>query len=61
MDTIPWYSLCLGSVSKDFTKVNIKDILLNNTVYGLSVDHNAIKIEDLQNIHHYLMKRHNAK
>lgn len=39
----------------------VKDILLNNTVYDLSVDHNTIKIEDLLHIHDYVMKRHSTK
>ena len=43
MDNISRYSFCLGSKSKDFTKVEQSQISLNGTVHGFSVDHSSIK------------------
>ena len=35
-DNISWYKFCVGSVSKDFTKVEQNQISLNGTVYEFS-------------------------
>ena len=51
----------LGSVSKDFTKDEMSDISLNNTVYDFSVDDSAIWKEDILNGDEYLMKKNNIK
>ena len=42
-DNISWYTFCLGSVSKDFTKDEQSEISLNGTVFDFSVDHSSIK------------------
>ena len=58
---IPWYKFCLGRVWKDFTKDKMSENSLDGIVYDFSVDHNAIKKENIFNIHNYLMKKHNIK
>ena len=45
----------MGSVSKDFTKVELSETCLNGAVNDFSVDHSSIKQEDILNIHEYLM------
>ena len=51
--------LCLGNISKGWTVDNMKDTGLNGCVYGFSVDYNAIAIDDIKDIHTYLMKKNN--
>ena len=34
-----WYKICLGSVSKDFTKDEQSEISLNGAVYDFPVAH----------------------
>ena len=60
-DNIRWYNLCLGSISKDFTKDEQSEISVNGTVYDFSVDHGSIKKEDILNIHQYPMIKSNIK
>ena len=43
MDNISRYSFCLGSKSKEFTKVEQNEISLNGTVHDFSVGHSSIK------------------
>ena len=42
-DKIIWYNICLGCVSKDFTKDEQSEIFLNGTIYDFSVDHSSAK------------------
>ena len=51
--------LCLGSISKDWSVDNMKDIGLNGYVYDFSVDYDATDVEDIKDIHKYLMKKNN--
>ena len=51
------FPLCLGNISKDFSVDNMKRTGLNGYVYGFSVDHNAIAVGDILDIHKYLMKK----
>ena len=60
-ENISWYSFCLGSVWKVFTKDDRSKTSLNRTAYDFSVDHSSIKKEDILNIHQYLMIRTNIK
>ena len=53
------YPLCLGNISKDVSIDNMKKNGLNEYVYDFSVDYNAI--DDILDIHKYLMKKHNIK
>ena len=55
------YPLCLGNISKDLSVDNIKKIGLNGYVYDFSVDYNNIAVNDILDIHKYLMKKHNMK
>ena len=60
-DKISWYEFCLGSISKDFTKDEEREIFINGTVYYSTVDHSSIQKEDILNIHQYLMVKNNIK
>ena len=51
------YPLCLGSISKDRSIDNMKNIGLNGYIYDISVDCNAITVSDILDIHKYLMKK----
>ena len=53
--------LCLGNVSKDFSVDNMKKAGLNEYVYDFSVDYDAIAVDDIPDIHKYLMKKNNIK
>ena len=49
--------LCLGIISKDWTVDNMKKTGLNWHVYDFSVDHDAIAVDHVFDIHKYLMKK----
>ena len=49
--------LCLGNISKDFSADNMKKTGLNGYVYDFSVDYDAIAIDDILDIHRYLMEK----
>ena len=49
--------LCLGNILKDWPIDNMKKVGLNEHVYDFSVDYNAIAVDDILNIHNYLMKK----
>ena len=51
--------LCLGIISKDWTVDNMKKTGLNWHVYDFSVDHDAIAVDHVFDIHKYLMKKNN--
>ena len=52
--------LCLGNISKDCSVYNTKKTGLYGYVYGFSVDYDAIAVNDVLDIHKYLMKKHNV-
>ena len=52
---------CLGNISKDFSVNNMKKTGLNRYVYDFSVDYDAIAVDDILDIHKYLMKKHDMK
>ena len=54
--TIP---LCLGNISKDCSVDNMKDTGLNGYVYDFSVDYDTTDVDDIKDIHKYLMKKNN--
>ena len=54
--TVP-NNLCLGNVSKDFLASNMKKTGFNGYIYNFSVDYNSIDVNDIKNIHKYLMKK----
>ena len=52
--------LCLGNISKDFSVDNVKKKKktgLNGYVYDFSVDYDAVVVDDIIDIHKYLMKK----
>ena len=49
--------LCLGNISKDFSVDNMKKTGLNGYVYDFSVDFDAIAVDDILDIHKYLIKK----
>ena len=49
--------LCLGNISKD----NMENTRLNGYVYDFSVDYDAIPVDDILDIHKYLMEKNNIK
>ena len=51
--------LCLGNISKDWSLDNMKKTGLNGYVYDFSVDYDAIAVDDILDIHKYLMKKNN--
>ena len=49
--------LCLGNISKDFSVDNIKKTGLYGAVHDFSIDHKVIAVDDILDIHKYLMKK----
>ena len=49
--------LCLGNFSKDWSVDNMETIGLNGYVSDFSVDYDAIAVDDILDIHKYLMKK----
>ena len=49
--------LCLGNISKDWSVDNMKKTGFNGYVYDFSVDYDAIAVDDIKDIHKYLMKK----
>ena len=49
--------LCLGKTSKYWSVDNIKKTELNGYVYDFSVDYGSFDVEDIKDIHKYLMKK----
>ena len=51
--------LCLGNVSKDWSVDIMKKTGFSGYVYDFSVDYDATAIDDIKDIHKYLMKKNN--
>ena len=49
--------LCLGNISKDWSTDEMKKTGLTGYVYDFGVDYNAITVNDIKDIHIYLMKK----
>ena len=49
--------LCSGNISKDWTVDNMEKTGLNRYVYDFSLDYDAIAVDDILDIHNYLMKK----
>ena len=49
--------LCLGNISKDWSTDNIRKTGFNGYIYDFSVNYSAIDVDDIKNIHNYLMKK----
>ena len=48
---------CLGSISNKFSLFESKEVCLKGITYDFSVDCNAIAVDDILDIHKYLMKK----
>ena len=48
---------CLGNISKDWSVDNIKKTEFTGYVYDFSVDYEATDVDDIVDIHKYLMKK----
>ena len=48
-------SLCLGNISKDWSTDYMKKTGLTVYVYDLSADYNAVTLDDIKDIHNYLI------
>ena len=51
--------LCLGNISKDQFVDNMKRTGLTGDIYDFSVDYDAIAIDNIKDIHKYLMNKNN--
>ena len=51
--------LWLGNITKDWSIDNMKRTGFNDYVYNFSVDYGAIAVNDILDIHKYLMKKKN--
>ena len=49
--------LCFGNISKDWSTDNIKKTGLTGYVYDFSADYDVIAVNDVKDIHNYLMKK----
>ena len=51
--------LCLGNISKDWSVDSMKDTGLNGYVYDFSDDYAVTAVDDIKDIHKYLMRKNN--
>ena len=51
--------LCLGNISENWSVDNMKKTGLTGYVYHFSVDYDATDVDDIKDIHKYLMKTNN--
>ena len=49
--------LCLGNISKDWSIDNMTTTGFNGYAYDFSVDYDATDVDDIKDIHKYLMKK----
>ena len=49
--------LSLGNISKDWSVDNLRNTGLNRFVHDFSVDYDAVAVDDILDIHNYLMKK----
>ena len=49
--------LCLGNISKHWSTDHMKKTRFNGYVYGFSVDDDSNYVDDIKDIHKYLMKK----
>ena len=49
--------ICLGNISKDWSVDNMKKTRFTGYVYDFSVGYDAIGVNDIKDIHKYLMKK----
>ena len=49
----------LRNISKDWSVDNMKKTRFNGYVYDFSIDYDAIAVDDIKDIHEYLIKKNN--
>ena len=49
---------CLGNISNNWSTDNMKKTGFTGYVYDFSADHNAVTLDDIKDIHKYLMKKY---
>ena len=49
--------LCLGNISKDWSADNMKKTGLAGYVYDFIADYDSTDVDDIKDIHKYLMKK----
>ena len=54
---IKTYSLCLRNISQDWSNNNMKKTGFNGYFYDFSTDYSAINIDNIKDIHKYLIKK----
>ena len=52
-------TLCFENISKNWSTDNMKRTGFNRYVHDFSVEYNATSVDDIKNIHRYLMKKNN--
>ena len=52
--------LRLGNISKDWSADNMKKTGFNGCIYDFSVDYDATDIDDVKDIHKYLIRKNNS-
>ena len=52
------YHICLGNISKGFSNTNMERAGLYGSVYYFSIDHKAIAVNVILDIHNYLTKKY---
>ena len=51
--------LCLRNISKDWSIDNMKKTGFNGYVYDFSADYDATDVDEIKDIHKYLVKKNN--
>ena len=51
--------LCLSNISKDWSTDYMTKTGLTGYVYDFSADYNAVIVDDIKDIHNYLMNKNN--
>ena len=51
--------ICLGNISKDWSVDNMKRTGFTGYVYNFSADYDPTSVDDIKDIHKYLMKKYN--
>ena len=51
--------LCSGNISKDWSTDNMKETGFHGYVYDFSIDYDATDVDDIKDIHNYLVKKNN--
>ena len=52
--------LCLGNIWKDWSQDNMKETGFSGYVYDFSVDYDSTDVDDIKDVHKYLMKKNDT-